>query len=114
MTVYAFPIHLTLVSRCKCKNQLYGFGNKAFSELERRGATFSIRSGTFANHTEGTELQPIRWLLAGSVPKEEKCQAVSESGGRHRVHQKVMRTCEAIMDTAEAWHFSRYREADDF
>ena len=47
---------------------------------ERRGATFSIRSGTFANHTEGTELQPIRWLSAGSVPKEEKCQAVSESG----------------------------------
>ena len=48
--------------------------------MERRGAAFSIRSGTFANHTEGTELQPIRWLSAGSVPKEEKCQAVSESG----------------------------------
>ena len=71
---------LTLVSRCNAKNQLYGFGNKAFSEVERRGATFSIRSGTFANHTEGTELQPIRWLSSGSVPKEEKCQAVSQSG----------------------------------
>ena len=71
---------LTLVSRCNAKNQLYGFGNKAFSEVERRGATFSIRSGTFANHTEGTELQPIRWLSSSSVPKEEKCQAVSESG----------------------------------
>ena len=69
--------------------------------MERRGATFSIRSGTFANHTEGTELQPIRRLSAGSVPKEEKCQAVSESGDVNRVRQKVMRTCEAIMDTAE-------------
>ena len=48
--------------------------------MERRGATCSIRSGTFANHAEGTELQPIRWLSAGSVPEEEKCQAVSESG----------------------------------
>ena len=69
--------------------------------MERRGATFGIRLGTFANHTEGTELQPIRWSSAGSVPIEEKCQAVSESGRRHRVCQKVMRTCEAIMDTAE-------------
>ena len=60
---------LTLVSRCNAK-----------ISCERRGATCSIRSGTFANYTEGTELQPIRWLSAGSVPKEEKCQAVSESG----------------------------------
>ena len=48
--------------------------------MERRGATCSIRSGTFTNHAEGTELQPIRWLLSGLVPKEGKCQAVSESG----------------------------------
>ena len=76
----SFSDTLTLVARCNAKNLLYGFGNKAFSEVEQRGATISIRSGTFANHTEGTELQPIRWLSAGSVPKEEKCQAVSESG----------------------------------
>ena len=48
--------------------------------MEQRGATFSIRLGTFANHTEGTELQPIRWSSTGSIPKEEKCQAVLESG----------------------------------
>ena len=35
------------------------------------------------------------------VQFQKKCQAVSDSGGRHRVRQKVMRTCEAIMDTAE-------------
>ena len=69
--------------------------------MEIRGATFSIHSGTFANHTEGTELQPIRWLSSGSVPKEEKCQAVLRIWRRHRVRQKVMRTCEEIMDTAE-------------
>ena len=69
--------------------------------MERRGTTFSIRSGTFANHTEGTELQPICWLSAGSVPKEEKCQAVSESGDVIAFAKRVMRTCEAIMDTAE-------------
>ena len=48
--------------------------------MERRGAAFGIRLGTFANHTEKTELQPLRWLSSGSVPKEEKCQAVLESG----------------------------------
>ena len=72
--------NLTLVSRCNAKISCTDLKNKAFSKVERRGATFSIRSGTFANHTEGTELQPIRWSSAGSVPKEEKCQAVSESG----------------------------------
>ena len=70
---------LTLVSRCNAKISRRDFGNKAFSEGERRDATCSIRSGTFANHDEGTELQPIRWLSSGSVP-EEKCLAVSESG----------------------------------
>ena len=69
--------------------------------MEQRGATFSIRSGTFANHTEGTELQPIRWLSAGSVPKERKVPSSFTIWRRHRVRQKVMRTCEAIMDTAE-------------
>ena len=53
---------------------------QSIQRSEIRGATFSIRSGTFANHTEGTELQPICWLSSGSVPKEEKCQAVSQSG----------------------------------
>ena len=33
-------------------------GNKAFSKVERRGATFSIRSGTFANHTEEPNYNP--------------------------------------------------------
>ena len=40
----------------------------------------SIRPGTFANHVEGTALQPICWLSSGAVPEEEKCQAVSEPG----------------------------------
>ena len=41
---------------------------------------YSIRSGTVANNAEGTELQSIRWLSLGAVPKKEKCQAVSEPG----------------------------------
>ena len=57
----------------QCENQSQGFGNKAFSKGKRRGATCSIRSGTFANHAEGTELQSIRYLSSGSVPEEEKC-----------------------------------------
>ena len=71
---------LTLVSRCNAEISCTDLKTKHSAKWKRRGATFSIRSGTFANHTEGTELQPIRWLSAGSVPKEEKCQAVSESG----------------------------------
>ena len=42
--------------------------------------TCSIRSGTFANQAERTELQSIRWLSSGAVPEEEKCQSVSEPG----------------------------------
>ena len=68
--------------------------------MERRGATFSIRLGTFANHTEGTELQPIRWLSSGSVPKKKSAKQF-QNLEMSRVRQKVMRTCEAIMDTAE-------------
>ena len=64
---------LTLVS-VVMQNQLYRFGNKAFSEVEPRGATFSIRSGTFANHTEGTELQPIRWLSAVQFQKKKSAK----------------------------------------
>ena len=65
---------LTLVSRCNAKISCTDLENKAFSEVERRGATFSIRSGTFVNHTEGTELQPIHWLSAGSVPKKKSAK----------------------------------------
>ena len=83
------------------QNQLYRFGNKAFSEVERRGATFSIRSGTFANHTEGTELQPITLVIVGFSSKRRKVPSNFRIWRRHRVRQKVMRTCEAIMDTAE-------------
>ena len=71
---------LTLVSRCNAKISCTDLETKHSAKWNEGVATFSIRSGTFANHTEGTELQPIRWLSAGSVPKEEKCQAVSESG----------------------------------
>ena len=69
---------LTLVSRCNAKISCTDLETKHSAKWNEGGAAFSIRSGTFANHTEGTE--PIRWLSAGSVPKEEKCQAVSESG----------------------------------
>ena len=71
---------LTLVSRCNAKITCTDLETKHSAKWNERGATFSIRSGTFANHTEGTELQPIHWLSSGSVPKEEKCQAVSQSG----------------------------------
>ena len=63
----------TLVSRCNAKISCTDW-NKAFSEVERRGATFSNRSGTFANHTEGTELQPIRWLSAIQFQKKKSAK----------------------------------------
>ena len=71
---------LRLVSLCNAKISCTDLETKHSAKWNKGGATFSIRSGTFANHTEGTELQPIRWLSSGSVPKEEKCQAVLESG----------------------------------
>ena len=69
---------LTLVSCCNAKISCTDLETK-HSAKWNEGCYVSIRSGTFANHTEGTELQPIRWLSSGSVSKEEKCQAVSES-----------------------------------
>ena len=71
---------LTLVSRCNAKISCTDLETKHSAKWNEGVLHCSIRSGTFANHTEGTELQPIRWLSAGSVPKEEKCQAVSQSG----------------------------------
>ena len=68
------------VSRSNAKISCTDLETKHSAKWNEGVLHFSIRLGTFANHTEGTELQPIRWLSAGSVPNEEKCQAVSESG----------------------------------
>ena len=68
---------LTLVSRCNAKISCTDLVTKHSAKWNEGVLHCSIRSGTFANHTEGPELQPIRWLSSGSVPNEEKCQAVS-------------------------------------
>ena len=71
---------LTLVSCSNAKISCTDLETKHSAKWNEGVLRLVSVPGTFANHTEGTELQPIRWLSSGSVPKEEKCQAVSESG----------------------------------
>ena len=97
----------------QCENQSQGFGNKAFSKGKHRGATCSIRLGTFANHVGRTELQSIRWLSLGLVPEEEKCQAVSEPGDVIAIAKRWWNLW-GNYGYSWAWHFGSYREADDF
>ena len=92
----AFPIPLRWFP-LRCENQSQGFGNKSFSKGKRRGATCSIRWGTFANHAEGTELQSIRCLLSGSVQSAKQFQNLETSSRSPKGDE----TCETIMDTAE-------------
>ena len=72
----------------------------------------STKSWTFANHAEEIELQSIRWLSSGAVP-EEKCKAASEP-------EDVIAIAKGWWNLwgnngySWAWHFSRYRKADDF
>ena len=71
---------LTLVSRCNAKISRRDLETK--HSAKGNGGVLhvvSVRESSL-NHAGGTELQSIPWLSSGSVPEEEKCQAVSEPG----------------------------------
>ena len=60
----------------------------------------SVQEPSLTN-TEGTETTTHTLVIGGFSSKRRKVPSSFRIWRRHRVRQKVMRTCEPIMDTAE-------------
>ena len=86
---------------------------QAFSEAEWRGATFSIRSGTFANTLKELNYNPYAGYRRVQFQKKKSAKQFQNLETSSR-SPKGDENLWGNNGYCWALHFSRYREADDF